>query len=216
MGKLVARLEELGLRNNTLLLFVGDNGTGRGTRSMMGDRVVIGGKGTTTEAGMHVPLIASWPGKAAAGRVSEDLVDSTDFLPTLLEAADVQPPAGLKLDGRSFWPQLSGEPGQPREWIYSWYSPRQDANTNIREFAFNQHYKLYRHGEFFNLQQDIEEQRPLSVAALEGEAAAAATLLQTALDQFQNARPAKLDRAGADVNGGKAKAKGRKNKKKSV
>lgn len=79
IGKLVARLDSLGLRENTLLVFVGDNGTGRGTRSMMGDKLVIGGKGTTTEFGMHVPLIANWPGKVAAGKVHADLVDSTDF-----------------------------------------------------------------------------------------------------------------------------------------
>ena len=57
---------------------------------MMGDRVVMGGKGTTTAAGMHVPLIVSWPGKAAAGKVCGDLVDSTDFLPTICEAAGVR------------------------------------------------------------------------------------------------------------------------------
>ena len=105
IGKLVARLDALGIRDNTLLLFVGDNGTGRGTRSMMGDKLVIGGKGTTTDAGMHVPLIVNWPGKIAAGSVCSDLVDSTDFLPTLLDAAGVTAPSGLKLDGRTFLPQ---------------------------------------------------------------------------------------------------------------
>jgi arylsulfatase A len=91
IGKLVARLDALGIRDNTLLIFVGDNGTGRGTRSMMGDRPVIGGKGTTTDAGMHVPLIVSWPGKVSHGMVCGDLVDSTDFVPTLLDAASVSP-----------------------------------------------------------------------------------------------------------------------------
>src|SRR6185503_16743361 len=61
VGKLIAKLDALGLRENTLVLFVGDNGTGKGTRSMMADRVIIGGKSTTTEFGMHVPLIANWP-----------------------------------------------------------------------------------------------------------------------------------------------------------
>ncbi len=107
IGKLVARLDSLGIRDNTLLLFVGDNGTGRGTRSMMGDRIVIGGKGTTTDAGMHVPLIASWPGKIIAGEVCPDLVDSTDFVPTLLGAAGVTSPSGVKFDGRSFLPAAS-------------------------------------------------------------------------------------------------------------
>ena len=117
-------------------------------------------------------------------------MDSTDFLPTLLEAAGVTLPADLKLDGRSFLPQLRGEKGQPREWIYSWYSPRQGADLTVREFAFNQRFKLYRTGEFFDLTKDAEEKQPLKASPLKGEAAAAAKLLQGALDQFKDARPA--------------------------
>ena len=90
IGKLVAKLDALGLRDNTLILFLGDNGTGRGTRSRMGDRLVIGGKGATTDAGMHVPLLASWPGRIGAGKLCPDLVDSTDFVPTMLAAAPVR------------------------------------------------------------------------------------------------------------------------------
>ena len=205
IGKLVTRLDSLGIRDNTLLVFVGDNGTGRGTRSMMGERLVIGGKGTTTDAGMHVPLIASWPGRITAGRVCPDLVDSTDFLPTLLQAAGVAPPSGLKLDGRTFLPQVLGAQGQPRDWIYSWYSPRQSADLSVREFAFNHRYKLYRSGEFFDLSKDLAEKQPLEVVSLDGEAAAAAKLLQGALDQFTDARPSELDRAFERASKGKAK-----------
>ncbi len=205
IGKLVARLDSLGIRDNTLLIFVGDNGTGRGTRSMMGDKLVIGGKGTATEFGMHVPLIANWPGKVAAGKVTADLVDSTDFLPTLLDAAGAKAPGNLKFDGRSFLPQARGEPGQPREWVYSWYSPRQGADMTVRELAFNHRFKLYRSGDFYDLGQDLAEKQPLKVATLTGEAATAAKLLQGALDQFKDARPPALDQPGAKA--GKAKVK---------
>ncbi|MFA6563007.1 MAG: sulfatase-like hydrolase/transferase [Verrucomicrobiia bacterium] len=194
IGRLVARLEELGLRDNTLLVFLGDNGTGRGTRSMMGGREVLGGKGQTTAAGMHVPLIVNWPGKAAAGKVSRDLVDSTDILPTICEAAGTSVPTELKIDGRSFLPQVRGERGRPREWVYSWYSPRQTANLAVRECAFNQRFKLYRTGEFHDLRADIEEKHSLKVETLDGEAAAAAKLLQAALDRCKDARPAALDK----------------------
>jgi arylsulfatase A len=219
VGRLVARLDSLGIRDNTLLLFVGDNGTGRGMRSMMGNRLVMGGKGLTTDAGMHVPLIVSWPGRITAGRVCSDLVDSTDFLPTFLQAAGVAPPSGLRLDGRSFLPQLLGAQGPPRDWVYSWYSPRQSADMTVREFAFNQRYKLYRSGEFFDLSQDVEEKRPLMVASLNAEAAAAAKLLQRALDQFADVRPAELDRIFEQANKGKARSQkatvktGRKDRK---
>jgi arylsulfatase A len=186
IGRLVARLDELGVRDNTLILFVGDNGTGQGVRSMMGDRVVIGGKGQMTHRGMHVPLIASWPGKIATGKVCSDLVDSTDFLPTVCEAAGVTPPSELAIDGRSFLPQLRGEAGRPREWYYSWYAPRN--NRLVGEFAANHKYKLYRTGNFFDLASDPEELSPLTVDSLKGEAAAAAKSLQAALDQYRDAR----------------------------
>lgn len=196
IGKLLTKLDALKLRDDTLIVFLGDNGTGKGTRSMMGDKVVIGGKGTTTAAGMHVPLIVSWPGRLTSGVVKQDLVDSTDFLPTLLDAAGVKPPAKLTLDGRSLLPVLRGEPVLSRKWVYSWYSPRQGADLTVREFAFNQRFKLYRNGEFFDLQQDIQEKHALKVESLKGDAASAAKLLQSALDQFQTARPEDIDRPG--------------------
>jgi arylsulfatase A len=197
IGKLIAHLETLGLRDNTLILFLGDNGTGGGTPSMMGERVVLGGKGQTTDAGMNVPFIANWPGQVVAGKVCSDLVDTTDFLPTLLEAAGAPVPAGMKFDGRSFLPQLRGDRGQPREWLYAWYSPRQGADLTVREFAYDQHFKLYRTGAFYNLVKDPSEKQALAVASLTGEAAASAKRLQSALDQFKGVRPTELDRPGA-------------------
>src|SRR5262245_57535088 len=202
IGRLVATLDQLGIRENTLILFVGDNGTGAGTKSMMGDKVVIGGKGSTTETGMHVPLIASWPGKIAKGKVTSDLVDSTDFLPTICEAAGVTIPADFKLDGRSFLPHLRGESGQAREWIYSWYSPRGEP---LREFAFNSKYKLYRTGELYDLTVDPAEKRPLTVASLSGDAAQVAARLQAGLDQFQGARPSSLPQPAGEPMAKKAK-----------
>lgn len=187
IGKVAARLDELGIRDRTLLLFTGDNGTGKGTRSMMGDRVVIGGKGTTRETGMRVPLIASWPGQIASGQVCADLVDSTDFLPTICEVAGLSP--DWKADGRSFLPQLRGAKGSPRAWYYSWYAPH---GVLVGEFAATARYKLYRTGQFYDLGTDPEEKGPLQVGTLEGDAAAAAKLLQSALDQYKDARPTKL------------------------
>jgi arylsulfatase A len=193
IGKLVSQLETLGLREETLILFLGDNGTGRGTRSLMGERVVMGGKGSTTISGMHVPLIASWPGKIAAGKVCSDLVDTTDFLPTLLEATGTAAPPEHKFDGQSFFPQLRGEVGKPRSWLYAWYSPRQSNDKDVAEFAYDHRFKLYRNGEFYHLVNDPAEKQPLAVSSLEGEAAAAAIRLQAALDQFKDARPAELE-----------------------
>jgi arylsulfatase A len=196
IGKLVTKLDALGLRENTLVVFLGDNGTGRDTPSKMGDKVVLGGKGSTTDRGMHVPMIANWPGKISTGKVVADLVDTTDFLPTLLDVAGVSAPANMKFDGRSFLPQLRGERGQPRDWIYSWYSPRLTAKKDVAEFAFNRDFKLYRTGDFYDLRTDREEEHALKVGTLKGESATAAAMLQRALDQYKGARPAHLDEDG--------------------
>jgi arylsulfatase A len=187
VGKLVAHLEKLGLRDNTLVLFLGDNGTGKGTRSVLNGQPFVGGKGETTDAGMHVPLIANWPGKAAAGKVCADLVDSTDLLPTVCEAAGVPIPAGWTVDGRSFLPQLRSEPGRPRDWYYCWYAPR--GGVFKGEFAATARYKLYRSGAFYDLDADLLEKHPLKVSDLTGGAAAAAKTLQAALDRYKDARP---------------------------
>ncbi len=193
IGEVVAKLEMLYLRERTLLLFVGDNGTGRGMRSMMGDKVVMGGKSLTIDTGMHVPLIASWPGNISSGIVCTNLVDSTDFLPTLVDVAGSRIPANILCDGRSFLPLLRGKTGMHRQWIYSWYSPRQSADFTVREFAFNHHFKLYRSGEFFDLLKDAEEKLPLKVDSLEGDAQASAKLFLQVLDRYKDARPQNLD-----------------------
>jgi arylsulfatase A len=200
IGRLTNELEALGLRENTLLLFTGDNGTGRGATSMLEDgRAQDGEKGSTTRGGMHVPLIASWPGKMKPGTVCPDLVDMTDFLPTICEAAGVAVPKALPLDGRSFLPQVRGEKVRPRDWIYSYWVPLRASQTKhvgdrgAVEQAFDQRFKLYSTGKFFDLDRDVEEKTPLRLADLQGEAALAARKLQAALEQFKDARPASLN-----------------------
>lgn len=211
IGKLVSTLDEQNIRDNTLVIFLGDNGTGKGTKSRMGDRVMIGGKGSTTDAGMHVPCIVSWPATIKAGRVCHDLVDSTDFLPTVCDVAGIKLPASPIVDGRSFLPQLRGEAGNPREWVYCWYSPRGEP---LREMAFDQRFKLYRTGEFFDLTSDRDESNPLHVADLKlGEAITAAKRLQAALDQFNDARPAELPKR--TPTGASSKSGGKRTKKKA-
>lgn len=193
IGQLVDHLEALSLRKQTLILFTADNGTGRGIRSMWRGQEISGGKGLTTRAGMRVPLIVNWPGVVPAGKVCSDLVDSTDFLPTLCEAAGITVPKELPLDGRSFWPQLRGLPGQPRSWIYSWYSPRQSADLTVSEFVFNHRWKLYKDGRFYDLEADPAETRPLAWDELTAEAKRAYDLLREALKKYEGIRPAELD-----------------------
>ena len=200
VGGLNAELDALGLRQNTLVLFTGDNGTGRGAVSELADgSEQAGEKGSTTLAGMHVPLIASWPQKIASGAVCSDLLDMTDVLPTLCEATGVAIPEKTRFDGHGFLPQLLGQKGNPREWIYSYWVPLREGQTahvgtrGAVEQAFDHHFKLYSTGEFFDLARDPHEKKRLSTADLQGDAAAAARKLQAALDLYKDARPAELN-----------------------
>ncbi len=213
VGRLLAKLDELGLRENTLVLFLGDNGTNKSITSQFKGQPYEGGKGTSTARGTHVPFIASWPGKIAAGKVNGDLISSVDFLPTLLDVA--KPPVAVRPidDGRSFLPQLLGRPdAKPRAWLYSWYSQAGGKNANW-EYTMSTTHKLYRDGRFFDLTADpFETKPPLKVAALTGSAAAAAKSLQTALDGFKDARPEHLWEVGYGPGQKKKKDKAGKNK----
>lgn len=209
VGQLVEKLDELKLRENTLVIFLGDNGTGRGITSRFEDADYPGSKGSTTVRGMRVPLIASWPAVIKAPRVIADLIGPTDFLPTLSAIAGAEVPTNV--DGVSFLPQLKGEKGTPRDWLYSWYSPRQADNLTVREAAFDARYKLYRNGNFFDLRADPDETKPLNVQKLENlDAAAAAKKLQTALDRFTGTRDPKLDAMAKPMDFAPNKAKKKK------
>ncbi len=105
VGRLLRQLDQWGIANNTLLVFMVDNGP-NGQRYVAGMR---GMKGTVYEGGIHSPLFARWPGVLKAGQRSDRVAAHIDILPTLLEACQVTKPERLRLDGRSFLPLLKGE-----------------------------------------------------------------------------------------------------------
>lgn len=118
VGRVMQTLEELGIANDTIVFFLADNGTDTGIVNLWGDGVKVrGGKGTLTDRGTHVPLIVRWPGHVQAGATCDDLIDFSDFLPTLCDLGQAPQPAE-EIHGRSFAPQLLGKPGNPREWIH--------------------------------------------------------------------------------------------------
>lgn len=207
VGKVVAKLEALGLRERTLIVFLGDNGTGKGITSEWNGKPYKGGKGSHTESGMHVPLIVNWPGKIAGGRVATHLVDSTDFVPTLLDAARLARPTEVVLDGHSLWPYLEGKAFTPRSHIYSWYA--RGGGTTGSEFVRGPKLKLYRDGKIFDVLADPDENRPLKSTELAATDAAELESLQTALRRFDGTRPAwtfeKKGSEAGDATGKKAK-----------
>ena len=166
VGRIVQTLEELGIREKTVILFTGDNGTpqrfiydyqeGEFLRkpvvSMMGDSLIPGGKNLLTDAGTHVPLIVNWKGVTEPGSLCDDLIDFSDFMPTLAELTGATLPDVI-LDGTSFAPRIGGQPGTPRDWIYQ----EHEDNAWIR----NKQWKLYRDGRLFDVPADPLELRPI-------------------------------------------------------
>lgn len=188
VGKIDKALEDAGVRQNTLLIFTCDNGTYRGITSPFKDGVVKGGKGTTPNAGTHVPFICSWPGTIKPGQVSRDLVDFSDLLPTLAEVGGGKLPRDRVIDGRSFLPQLKGEKGNPRDWIFCWYERNGRRQSNkVKRFARNQTYKLYHDGKFYNVPADELEKRNLQPGEINTEARAVRAQLQAVLDKMAEA-----------------------------
>ena len=183
VGKVVAKLDALGLSENTLVLFTGDNGTHPRLTSMLGDREYPGGKGKTTDNGTHVALIARWPGVIEPGRICDDLVDFTDILPTLTDVADAELPDGIPFDGVSFAPQLRGEAGTPRDWIYCWYE-RNGKRDQASRHARDKQFKLYGDGRFYDVTVDPQEASPLR-GTLTDAAAARREALQIVLDRMK-------------------------------
>jgi arylsulfatase A len=159
IGRIVARTEQLGIAERTLILFAGDNGTHPSIRSRMGGKVIAGGKGKTTDAGTRVGLFAYQPGTVPAGRVSRDLIEFSDFVPTIAEATGARPL--LPVDGQSFLPQLHGAPGHPRDSIYVYYWPRPEKGR-AQAFVRNQRWKLYADGRLIDVQNDVLEKNPVS------------------------------------------------------
>jgi arylsulfatase A len=183
VGKINAKLDELGLRENTLIIFAGDNGTDKPivTKTTFGD--VAGAKGTMTDGGNRVPCVASWPNEIKKPFVSQDIIDFSDILPTICEAADAKIPKDLPVDGVSFLPQLKGKKGNPRESIYVWY-----GHHSLHIFARNQRYKLYSTGTFYDIAEDRLETSAIAEADMTEQLNAVRGILQAKIDSFEDVK----------------------------
>ena len=171
VGRLVKAIDDLGLRENTLILFTGDNGTSKSyihtakngkyirkpVFSKRNGSMIRGGKGDLTNGGTNVPLIANWKGVIKPGRVADDLVDFSDWLPTCITLAGASLPDGFKTDGHNFVPALLDKKRAARRWAYS-------ERGNKRWWVRTQRWKLYNNGKLFDLKSDPREKSALKPA----------------------------------------------------
>lgn len=118
VGRLTKALDELGIRENTIIIFTCDNGTARSVVGHMNGRKVRGGKGELRENGMRVPFIANCPDTIPADTVIDALTDFTDMLPTFAEIGGAKLPQNNSIDGHSIAKVLAGKKSDSdREWI---------------------------------------------------------------------------------------------------
>lgn len=159
VGNFVKKLEELGIRDNTLLIFTGDNGTNRNLVSQTSAGPVRGAKGNTIDHGTHVPLVANWPKKIKKASTYEDLIEFSDFYATFSDILG----RSETTDGQSFYNVLRGKAHTPREEAFVHYDPMWGKYVNQfrNQFARTVRYKLYQDGKFYDLEKDVMEENPI-------------------------------------------------------
>jgi arylsulfatase A len=172
VGRLMKKLDDLGLADDTVVIFFSDNGGLIKRFDEKGPVVTSNAplraeKGTLYEGGIRVPLIVRWPGVVKPGSVCDVPVTSVDFYPTILQIAGVAGDPKHKVDGESLMPLLEQSGGLKRDAIY-WHYPhyhhcapcgavRSDALKLIEYYEDGRH-------ELYNLADDIGEQRNLADA----------------------------------------------------
>jgi len=160
IGRILDRVEELGLRENTLICFFSDNGFSCGHHGFWGK-----GNGTNPrnmyENSVKVPAIVSHPGRVPKGRVESAMVSAYDFMPTLLEYLDLPVPEAPNLPGQSFLPALEGKPLEGRDdvVIFDEYGPVRMIRTAEWKYVHR-----HAHGphELFDLVNDPGERNNLA------------------------------------------------------
>lgn len=196
VGKIVDKLDELKIRDNTIVIFTADNGTNRSLTYPFEEEQRKGEKGLATERGSHVPLIVNAPGFVKEGIEVDDMVDFSDILPTLADIAGAKLPE-VELDGRSFLPQLQGKKGNPRDWIYQYHFPKftpaaiphgQGVRNLEIIWAQNQSYKLYDDGSYYAVE-DHQEVNHIKRGKGSKVAERTRKMLQKALDSMPKTSP---------------------------
>ena len=178
VGKLLTTLDSLKLRQNTLIVFMGDNGTGGpyAKRATINGRPLSGKKGDMLEGGGLVPLLANWPSVIPPNQVSNTLIDASDLLPTFADIAGAKLPTQNPLDGRSFLPQLLGKKGSPRDWIF--------CELGNKWYVRDARWKLNREGELYDMINSPFEEKKVVDIASNKETSAAYARLKAVLDNL--------------------------------
>lgn len=193
VGRIVGKLKELSLYDDTVIIFIGDNGTKQGIRTRMKDGSYIsGGKGKMTDAGTHVPMIVWYPNGKNNSRISDALVDMTDFLPTIADIVGTRVKQKWNIDGHSLYNQFRGfQNAFERKWVFCHYDPLkgQIPSNYSGRFARNAAYKLYHDGRLYDMSKDLLEQNPISEQDVTRDVKRNKRRLERVLSKFPDWKP---------------------------
>ncbi len=201
VGQMVRKLKDAGVWDNTILIFMGDNGTSTRIVSKMTDgREIRGGKGCPTVYGTNVPLMIAWGDKIDGGTISERLVDLTDFMPTMADAMGVEIPAEWGAEGISLYPELCGEEPLQREFTLMHFNPLWPTVKSplASRCAYNAEWKYYWDGRFYHISEDPLEQHPVDVETCSDEVKVLYAKMKARVDEMPDWYP---DKPGAPRRG---------------
>ncbi len=153
IGNVLQTVKEYGLEENTIVIFLSDNGGGMGADNSP----LSGGKAHFLEGGIRVPCIIKWPGEVEKGSVTDEFLTSLEIYPTLLAAAHLPKPDALVLDGFDLLPVLQGKEASPRQEMY--WELRGDEAARVGHWKW---VNTQRNQGLFDLSQDIGEKNHLS------------------------------------------------------
>ena len=189
IGKILATLDEQGLRENTLVVFFSDNGA---PRRLSPNTPLNGGKDMVFEGGIRTPAIVRWPGKVPASILLTQPIAVHDLFPTLLGALNLAPPAETRFDGSNQWPALTSGKPQPRPafLIASHDIACFDGDWKIIETADGKR-------SLYNLAKDVGETKDLAADQAE-----ILRSLGAKLDELKRGLPAAPERRGFPGGGG--------------
>ena len=156
VGKFLALLKELNLDDRTIVFFCSDNGATYTQPPIESAGPLRGKKGNLYEGGIRTPMIVRWPGRVAAGRVSDQVWAFWDFLPTAAELGGASPPEGI--DGISMVPAILGQEQTDHEFLY-WEHPSGGYSQAVRHGAWKAIRPRWGQPlELYDLDRDLEEQ----------------------------------------------------------
>ena len=185
MDKIVGRISNTLDKNkldNTILIFIGDNGTDTKVVTLNKGVEIRGAKGSTIKYASNVPMIVNWKSQIKQGFNSDAMIDFTDFYATFEDILNIESQQSY---GKSILPLMTNNNYNERDVLITYYDPIWGSGGLGRGvYAQNKEYKLYKNGSFFNFSNDLYEKNPIDVNKLSETETEIYSLLKTSLDSI--------------------------------